>query len=87
MKLCCCPICGSAPYITKDPLWEGTRGYVGSYNIKIKCSNDECVLSKNALSHSTMGEGELFAVDSVKEAWNNQFTTITKQLEWRNEIK
>lgn len=47
MKLEMCAICGHTPVVLSDSLDRGNgHGYPGHYNYHIRCSNDECPLSR-----------------------------------------
>ena len=41
-KLVACP-CGCKEIeLKKEPLWHGSHGYQGCYNIELKCTNPKC---------------------------------------------
>lgn len=87
MKMNSCAICGHSPIITLSSLDRGNgRGYPGNFNYHIRCSNNNCPLSRLDIP--------LFATDDIYrskeeayeylcESWNKESVKINKLIENR----
>lgn len=70
MTLKPCPFCGSEVMVDFIPLWRGSHGYQGCYEIFIKC--DKCGCSNYGTISSTIQLTKEEAKKKVVEAWNRR---------------
>lgn len=70
MMLKPCPFCGSEVTIDFRPLWRGSHGYHGCYEIFIKC--DKCGCSNYGTISNTIQLTKEEAKKKVVEAWNRR---------------
>ncbi len=67
-----CP-CGCEDVrIEKHPLWNGSHGYHGCYEILIKCANPNCCWKFNPPNNDTIYRSEEEAEKNVIAAWNRR---------------
>ncbi len=67
-----CP-CGCRDVeLKKYPLWNGTHGYYGCYEFKIKCNNPKCGWFLKVSKNDTIYRSEEEAKENVINAWNKR---------------
>ena len=70
-----CPWCGSSGSIVKNPLWNGSHGYHGCYEIFVQCVNQKCrAIAPNGKT-DTVYSTEQEAVDIAISRWNTRNTS------------
>ena len=78
MELKCCPFCGSAVELKKEPI----RGYGGCYSYSIRCDNCGCKLDYKR--NDTVYRLDEQAIDNVVSVWNKR---ASASIEEAREIK
>lgn len=69
-----CPWCGSSGSIVKNPLWNGSHGYHGCYEIFVQCVNQTCrAIAPNGKT-DTVYRTENDAVNIAIDRWNTRNT-------------
>lgn len=75
-----CPICGNAPLISKEPLWRdcggSIHGYYKNYNFVIRCSEDECPMSKMEFKSDDIYRSEDEAKENIRKLWNDKCNSV-----------
>lgn len=78
-----CPFCGSEVELEKIPLWNGSHGYHGNYEFKIKCKNCGCKVDQHQTD--TVYRDEETAKSNAIKLWNRRVDSdwkyITEEIE------
>ena len=72
MEIKPCPFCGHEVYMDKIPLWNGSHGYHGCYEFKIRCKNIDCGCRFDFWENDTVYRDEETAIYNVIEQWNRR---------------
>lgn len=80
MELKCCPFCGSAVELKKEPI----RGYGGCYSYSIRCDNCGCKLDYKR--NDTVYRSDEEAIDNVVPVWNKRASAPIEEAREINEI-
>lgn len=68
-----CPFCHIVPSIEKDPLWNGSHGYIGNYSYYIACKNENCNIQPRTKSYNDIYDmTEQDCINKSIEDWNSR---------------
>ena len=67
-----CPFCGKEVELKKEPLWNGSHGYVGCYEYVIQCNDPKCRCSINLGQNDTIYRSDEEAKRNAIRAWNRR---------------
>ena len=81
-KLKPCPFCGSEVTLTKDPLWEGSHGYIGDYEFNIECGQCGCNICLN--QNTTIYRTEDEAIKNAISQWNKRSDCIKNREDYNH---
>ena len=65
-----CPFCGSSGILKKDPLWYGSHGYHGCYEIYVTCCSMNCGIVRHKFD--TIYNSEQEAIVFAIRDWNER---------------
>lgn len=67
-----CPWCGNKPELMIETLWNHDRGYIGQYEVKIKCTFSQCPARPAAEAfHTLYGDSLPEATRKAIQSWNS----------------
>lgn len=70
-----CPWCESQPEVIVDTLYENGMGYIGQYEVKVKCTFSQCPARPAAESFTTLyGDSLTEAGRKAIQSWNSMKT-------------
>ena len=68
-----CPWCGETPELSEMPMWHGTHGYHGSFEVVVHCTNYKCPVKPKTPSYNTVYKRTLDeAKKAATNAWNDR---------------
>ena len=67
-----CPYCGNSVYLEKIPLWTGSHGYKGYYEMDIRCHNPDCRCWVYLGQNDTIYRSEEEAKRNAIQHWNRR---------------
>lgn len=65
-----CPFCGTKVELSKNPLWQGSRGYYNCFEFEIVCPKCGCNVTYN--ENDTVYRTEEEAINNVINVWNER---------------